>query len=205
MSQYGIFSGYGWLMKEITRRWGRERMLRIRRRAEEELTALRQACRNLSAGEKQHVHGTILPRAAVYRAMLEEIPADALPLTEEAVRRAGERMSSLLRGLTAVPGMRRVYLRIFTLMAKKMFGPPAGFRQVMHRADRNEVRFDITACPYCRWCELLGCRELIGTFCQSDEYCFGRLSGIRFQRTQTLGSGGDRCDFHLTIEKQRTE
>ncbi|MBQ8603343.1 MAG: L-2-amino-thiazoline-4-carboxylic acid hydrolase [Oscillospiraceae bacterium] len=38
-------------------------------------------------------------------------------------------------------------------------------------------------------------------FCDSDIYCYGNLPGIKFERTQTLGTGGSCCDFSFTIER----
>ena len=54
---------------------------------------------------------------------------------------------------------------------------------------------DILKCPYCKYCLELGCPELTPLFCENDDYVYGNVSGLRFTRTQTLGKGGDRCDF----------
>lgn len=31
----------------------------------------------------------------------------------------------------------------------------------------------------------------------NDIYAYGSLKGITFERSQTLGTGGSKCDFHL--------
>lgn len=37
-------------------------------------------------------------------------------------------------------------------------------------------------------------------FCDSDFATYGNLPGIKFERTQTLGSGGQCCDFKFIRE-----
>ena len=34
-------------------------------------------------------------------------------------------------------------------------------------------------------------------FCNNDIYAYGSLDGIQFLRVQTLGTGGEKCDFLL--------
>ena len=50
---------------------------------------------------------------------------------------------------------------------------------------------DMTACPYCRYAKKLNCPELMPIFCDSDFATYGNLPGIRFERTQTIGTGGN--------------
>ena len=82
-------------------------------------------------------------------------------------------------------------------MEKKLFGEPAGFSRIYHVDTPREIRFDITHCPYCEYCEKCGCPELAATFCRSDIYCYGGMPHIAFDRTETLGTGGTRCDFRI--------
>ena len=39
--------------------------------------------------------------------------------------------------------------------------------------------------------------ELAPLFCESDFATYGNLPGIAFQRTETLGTGGCKCDFRF--------
>lgn len=59
---------------------------------------------------------------------------------------------------------------------------------------------DITTCPYCRYAKSLGCPELMSVFCDSDFATYGNLPGIKFKRSQTLGTGGSYCDFRFIRE-----
>ena len=48
-----------------------------------------------------------------------------------------------------------------------------------------------------KYCELLGCKELTGTFCLSDDRVYGNMCGIVFERHGTIGRGSDKCDFYF--------
>lgn len=48
-----------------------------------------------------------------------------------------------------------------------------------------------------KYCELLGCKELTSTFCLSDDYVYGNMCDIAFERKGTIGRGNDRCDFYF--------
>lgn len=64
-------------------------------------------------------------------------------------------------------------------------------------ATKDICQFNILKCPYVKYCAELGCPELAHIFCNNDIYAYGSLEGIQFLRTQTLGTGGEKCDFLL--------
>ena len=65
----------------------------------------------------------------------------------------------------------------------------------MGSVTKQETHFDILECPYCKYVKELGCPELGPGFCKSDEYSDGNLKDFTFERTQTLATGGEKCDF----------
>ncbi|WP_130179778.1 L-2-amino-thiazoline-4-carboxylic acid hydrolase [Blautia producta] len=73
----------------------------------------------------------------------------------------------------------------------KQYGSEGGFQMKFLKSSGREAIFDINECPYCRTCIACGCPELTHTFCDSDIYVYGKLPGIGFQRTQTIGMGGE--------------
>ena len=63
-------------------------------------------------------------------------------------------------------------------------------------------QMDMTMCPYVKYAKILKVEKLTSIFCESDFTTYGNLSGIVFERTQTLGTGGNLCDFKFSrIEK----
>ena len=188
--------GYVLFRKELIRRFGKVRTDALFSAAFEKLKILRSRYPEIQSGERRHVEGIFL-RAAMYQALLDEFPDSALILLEEGVVLSCRKVGTLLSAVSSFPGMAPLFMKMFAKMVTGMFGPSAGFRQEIYVMNSREIRFDITACPYCRWCETLGCPELVSLFCLSDEYCYGNLKKISFKRTGTLGTGADCCDFYL--------
>ena len=65
--------------------------------------------------------------------------------------------------------------------------------------EEQPEEFDLTI-HQCLWhdtCVSCGCPEVCRFFCECDNYAFGDLKKVGFRRTQTLGTGGDCCDFHF--------
>lgn len=184
----------------LTERVGAEKSDVLWHKAEQELARLFAQYAAVPKAARRHTHGAILPAVAVYRVLQKELPEQAMAVMEEGVRRAASGMGQKLAGVTKPPIMRGVFLKIFAAGTKSMFGPAAGFQNVIYQADGRTFRMDITQCPYSRYCRELGCPELTHIFCDSDVYAYGGLTGIRFTRTQTIGSGGTKCDFLLKRE-----
>lgn len=78
-----------------------------------------------------------------------------------------------------------------------MFSGDAGFKFAEIEYDSRHYRADVLQCPYMKYCELPGCKELTGTFCLSDDRVYGNICGIAFERQGTIGRGGDKCDFYF--------
>ena len=82
-------------------------------------------------------------------------------------------------------------------MIDSMFNEETGFRVKELEYDSKHYKVDVLQCPYMKYCELLGCKELTSTFCLSDERVYGDMCGIAFDRQGTIGRGSDKCDFYF--------
>ena len=60
---------------------------------------------------------------------------------------------------------------------------------------------DIVQCPYNNLFAELGTPELTKIFCINDECTYGDIPGLDFIRHTTLGTGGDKCDFYVRVQK----
>lgn len=196
---------YRMLKKDMTTRYGREQTERIWETAGCELEELWGRFDDVPKAERTHTHGEIFPRVAMYRALQREMPERAIEVMDDAIKLTGTKIGKLIGALTALPGMPRVFLCIMRVMTQRLFGEAAGFEQRFYQTGRGEYRFDITECPYCKYCALCGCPELTRNFCLSDEYCYGNLPGICFERTNTLGMGGTCCDFRFAIDRRKKD
>lgn len=81
-------------------------------------------------------------------------------------------------------------------MIGSMFNKDAGFEFKEIEYDNRHYKVDVLQCPYAKYCELLGCKELTSTFCFSDDRVYGDMCGITFERHSTIGRGSDKCDFY---------
>lgn len=167
-------------------------------RAEENYASLIEFYKDAPTGEIFHLHNSIIPRIAMYKALCEKIePSEAISLLDKTINVAGTSVGTTLRKITNFPGMSTLFMFLFSKMVKNMFGNKNGFTQVFYEDSLNKLRFDITKCPYCKYCQENNCSELTHTFCDSDVYCYGNMKRIKFERTKTLGTGGECCDFKL--------
>ncbi|MCM1181278.1 MAG: L-2-amino-thiazoline-4-carboxylic acid hydrolase [Clostridium sp.] len=145
----------------------------------------------------RHTHVSIFPAIAVYKTIAAKDPDKAITVLENGAaaisREAGAKYAKMLK----IPGMKSLFLKIFSKGVKKGFGPEAGFSHEFTVNSNRTLAFNVTDCPYCHYCEKYGCGEIVYIFCKNDEYAYGNLPHIHFIRTQTLGTGGGCCDFRF--------
>lgn len=190
---------YRFLYSLLVSKFGVEQANTIFDAANIELKRVTMEYPDIPKGERRHTNLFIFPRVAIYRVMKQHFGKDAIDLMDEVICFEGEKMGGILKRITSFPFMERLFLLLFSVMAKNMFGEKNGFQQRFYPSPRGTVKFDILDCVYCRYCRKCGCPELIHTFCNTDAYCFGNLSKIRFVREDTL-ENGEKCDFTLRIK-----
>ncbi len=168
------------------------------REATERLDGLLARYGSLPKGVHMHTDSRILPSAAIYLTVKDVIGQEkAYRIIEDAAVQLCAGVEKKLQKLMKVPGMRNLFIKVWDPMTKKMFGPGNGFQNVFYPRKKGVYRMDVTTCPYCRYFTELGCPELTKIFCENDERIYGRLPGVVFERTGTLGKGAERCDFCL--------
>lgn len=191
---------YPFIRRALKKRYDKAALADVLRRAESHYTALAAKCADATPGEWTHLNNTILPTAAVYTALLETDPANALAVIHEALISLCRMGNRMMQVILRIPGMKGLFMRMLPDMATSLFGRECGFDYTNFSADEKHLAMDTTFCPYCKYAQLLGVEALMPTFCESDFATYGGLPGIRFTRTQTLGTGGDRCDFRFVRE-----
>ena len=176
---------------------GKDGAARVLDDAVKRLTGFNKRCKDLPKAMEMHKNA-ILPTAALYLALKEELPDRAMDVFERAGAEAAEKAAKSLRKLIAIiPGGRSLFIKLFASIGQKKFGEAAGFENTLITSTGRVCRFDITRCPYMGLYTELGCPEVCHVACNADVQVYGTLKGIRFTRTQTLGTGGERCDFLL--------
>ena len=191
---------FGFIRKGLVKRYGEEETVKIVGLAEGHYDRCEALCQGASEGEWAHLSGTILPTVAVYKALLEVDADHALQYAHDIMMELCEKGGAMVGKLLKAPGMKSVFMWLLPKMAVKLFGPSCGFAYENYEATKRKLKMDMTACPYCRYAQKLGCPELMPIFCDSDLATYGNLPGIKFERTQTLGTGGTKCDFRFVRE-----
>ena len=190
--------GFSYLLSELRKKIGRQQTDVL---VDDAVTLCNELCdkhKGLSKKEKIHTERMIFPRAAIYLQMIQYISREeAIGLIEESVRIGVEPDRKRLNAVTKIPFIRPLFFKIFPKMIGTMFNGEAGFKAAEIESDSKHYRVDVLQCPYVKYCELLGCRELTGTFCLSDDRVYGNMCGIAFERQGTIGRGSDKCDFYF--------
>ena len=158
----------------------------------EQAAAFLAATQETSLSRRETMRSTILPRTAAYT-VLKRRGLDAEKLMEKYVREvAGPIMHDRYASLEWVP----CFFSIFRWAFRKATASSDAWDSTF---EEEKDRFDLTI-HKCLWydtCVECGCPEACRFFCECDNYSFGDLKKVGFRRTQTLGTGGNCCDFHF--------
>ena len=195
---YEKLGGFSYLLGELRKKLGKEQTDALVNDAVKLCNELCDQYKDLPAKEKIHTEQMIFPRAAIYLQMIKYIShEEAIGMIEESVRIGVEPDRNRLHIATKLPFIRPLFFKIFHKMIGTMFNGDAGFKFEEIEADSRHYRVDVLQCPYMKYCELLGCKELTSTFCLSDDRVYGNMCGITFERHGTIGRGSDKCDFYF--------
>ena len=195
---YEKLGGFSYLLGELRKKLGKEQTDVLVNDAVDLCNELCDKYKGLTKKEKIHTERMIFPRAAIYLQMIKYISREeAIALIEESVRIGVEPDRKRLHIATKIPFVRLLFFKIFHKMIGTMFNKDAGFKFKEIEYDSKHYRVDVLQCPYMKYCELLGCKELTATFCLSDDRVYGDMCGITFERKGTIGRGSDKCDFNF--------
>ena len=175
--------------------FGKDKAQALFGKQEKALGMLIENTKGKSENQMKMLVRTILPRIALYKTMLNE------NFSEESVQEhmrkymidkvAAKKHSSTAK-MEIVPGFYSIYSNVFL---KIMRTTDLQISKQVHGKDYYDVT--ITKCLWHTACVENGCAELCRLFCDVDDVTYGGLKKIGFTRTQTLGYGGDCCDFHF--------
>lgn len=163
---------------------------------------LMQENQGVSEATMKHLE-QILPCIAFYEALLkkEGNQEQALQIFEKWSFTKIEKMAKWILILMKIPGLYKQIPKFMRKMLDLMFGHAAGF-DYREKECENGFAVDMIKCPYVETCNKYCCPELTQFFCKSDDICYGDMHpNLIWARTQTLGTGGECCDFKLYIKE----
>lgn len=160
---------------------------------------------NENATRPQMMHlKQMLPCIAFYEALLQYAPTreEALRLFEAWACSGFEAVGDQIRRIMKLPGLYKLMPHLFDKMMDGFFGEGAGFASSPVPGAPCFAR-DVTRCPYAETFKKYNCFELTQFFCKADDASYGSMhKRLLWGRTQTIGQGGDKCDFRLTVKKE---
>ena len=173
---------------------GAEKGTALCNRQRKALRVLLKAAGNKPKAQRKTLMQTILPRIALYQALLKSFSEDT---AYEFLRSymldivAAEKHASM-RKMERIPGFYALYSRIFLRIMRS-----TDLQESTQKCGRDFFDVTITKCLWHTACVENGCEKLCRLFCDVDDVTYGGLRKIGFTRTQTLGYGGNCCDFHF--------
>ena len=173
-------------------------------RAKEILMDIEAKYKDLPEGMRMHA-SFIFPAAAVQLAA-KEITGDEKVGWQAIASHSwakSEKTGKALQNLAKIPGFQKFFIRVWDPVSKKFFGSESGFENVFYPKKKGEYRMDIIRCPYHTLFTELQVPELTQIFCINDEYSYGHIPGLKFERTTTLGTGGEKCDFCIRLAEKK--
>lgn len=148
-----------------------------------------------SKNQRKTLIETILPRIALYKAMLKsDLANDEVyeHMQKYMINIVAKQKHLSMQKMEKVPGFYFLYSNIFFRVVRK-----TDLWESTQKHNKNS--FDVTM-KKCLWhtaCIENDCDKLCHLFCDVDNITYGELEKIGFSRTKTLGYGGDCCDFHF--------
>lgn len=159
---------------------------------------------NTGAGKALAMHlEQLLPMIALYEkaADITGSREKALAFMDKWAFIETEKMMKYARALMKL-GLYRLMPAMCSWMLDRIFGEAAGFRY-RRVPDAPGFAADMLRCPYVDACARYGCPELAQFSCRADDITYGALHPrLIWARTQTLGTGGSCCDFHLYVKEK---
>ena len=144
-----------------------------------------------------HLDQNILPSLALYHTLCEETEEweAVLAQMETLFEVAFGSLGRVMRLLAYVPDPFRVFRKLAHWGLRLGF-PPQGWGKEPVEDTHGSLALNVHRCFYVSVLGAYGAPELTSLFCRMDDLTYGALpSCIAWQRTKTLGRGGECCDF----------
>lgn len=182
----------------LANRFGAENGDAIKKSIREQLCALLESHQDDDDALWEESSNYILPSIAVYLILKNHVgPQEALDLFRMIYFEAAYEGAAFLQKKAEDRAFRE---RFAHDMAGNKEGERGGFRFHLVKDDPTGAEFHVLQCPYCDLCATHQCRELIPIFCECDDIVYGNIHPLlRWERTETLGRGQERCDFKFSI------
>lgn len=163
------------------------------------LLELRDQYRDLDSDSRM----LILPAAALYGALHEHAPGQALPLLRAHGMKMGEKIARIVHAATSVPGVPRLLWKHMPKLMRTMSSREKGYTRRIISETSELVGVDILSCPLHDAAVKVGVPEAALVVCAMDKAYMTGFKNIRYTRTTSVAEGGECCDYRLAFDKTK--
>ncbi len=188
--------------KELSNKLSRDEVESIWKESHHKLAKMLEKYADIPKGVKTHTDNSIFPTAAIYLSLKERYPDAAYDMVKDIMEKDSKKAGAFLAKLSRIPGFNRLFLSSWDPVSHKMFGDTCGFKNKFYPKEKGKFKMDILECPFHKYLTLVGCPEINIFFCNNDVNAYGSIPGLKFTRTQTIGTGGEICDFNMELVKR---
>ena len=192
------------IVGHLNREFGQEKSEAIMAKALQRYDELLEENKDEAKECYMHTRERIYPAIACFDALLSEgvERKKAADFIVDYYKWRSGKLAPFIQKAFKIPGLYRIVPKFFMGMTEKSFGPKAGFASKDHFVSKEEVRLNMTKCPYFDKCKQYGCTEIVRGFCDADDICYGHMHPkLSWDRTKTIGYGYDVCDFKVRIRQ----
>jgi hypothetical protein len=148
-----------------------------------------------SSDGQKILKGRVYPGLAVYRSLLEIVGDQETVLEQMEPLFKASFVNNLLPGIRLLNLLPEPFPIVRHVMRKMAFEPDGVYEQELVVDNRDTFAFNTHKCIIHQTLLSHDAGELTQLFCSTDDWLAAALSKVRWERTQTLGRGGDYCDF----------
>lgn len=196
LSKSVIFRGF---RKTLTEEFGAEKSAQIWSDANDKRQSLKKWEKQLDSDSRM----MILPAAALYLALKDFTPGQALPMLQAYGTRMGERIAQIVHGITSIPGVPKLLWKAMPSLMRTMSSEKKGYTRRIVSESKELVGVDILSCPLHDAAVKIGVPEVAVVVCAMDKAYMTGFRHIQYTRTTSVAEGDECCDYRLSYDESK--
>lgn len=145
----------------------------------------------------------ILPAAALYLALRDHAPEQALPLLQSDGTKMGNKIAGVVHAVTSIPGVSRLMWKNAPKLMRNSSSPKKGYTRRIVSETNELVAVDILSCPLHDVAVKIGIPEAALMVCAMDKAYMSGFKYIRYTRTTSVAEGDECCDYRLSYDHSK--
>ncbi len=193
LSRSLIFKGF---QKKLNAEFGEAEALQIWQEANIHLLELECKHPDITGDNKM----MILPAAALYLALQNHAPEQALPLLQTFGTKMGNKIAGIVHTVTSIPGVSKLMWKNAPKLMRNSSSPDKGYTRRIVSETNELVGVDILSCPLHDAAVKIGVPEAALVVCAMDKAYMTGFKHIRYTRTTSVAEGAECCDYRLRFD-----